>query len=219
MFYKFYKTNYDNVCAVTHNELYAASPLDFNDPFEGKSTGEGFKEISEQLNENMHPENVHRYRTRRYVICFSKPKSHFDDIKGNILLWSHYAASHQGFCVEYKDAVEKYLKSLPYYENDRSISYEDAFPIDNGNPTNAIFTKSRCWEYESEYRFIFKSEGLKIIKIDPCNVINAIYLGALMDVNSDFALKLIKFAKNNGIKCYKMECSPTKYNLIAKEMI
>lgn len=75
----------------------------------------------------------------------------------NNLMWSHYADSHKGFCIEFKS---DYIKA-------DKVSYEDEIPqieiIDflneqgRVNLSNTIWrslrTKLREWDYEDEYRF------------------------------------------------------------------
>ena len=119
-------------------------------------------------------------------------------------MWSHYADSHRGFCVEYKNSLVESLLHQSDYVAQHEIAYECELPIvnidDDGYSTEPILTKSRCWEYESEHRFVFKNEGLKILSNNPSEVISAIYLGANMDMNSVYAIRLKQFAQENGIK-------------------
>gem|GEM_PF-1033489 len=88
-----------------------------------------------------------------FICLSSNPKSN--------LMWSHYADSHRGFCIEFKseyikaDKVE-YQETLPkMYLLDYCKSY---FGLVGGEHLGnliwgALRTKLTEWEYESEYRF------------------------------------------------------------------
>jgi hypothetical protein len=84
------------------------------------------------------------------IISFSKHKA-------NILLWSHYAASHTGYCIGFKS--DQLLNNAKRFGNGRKVKYEDEMPTIM--PTddlydqmiNQVYTKSKVWAYEDEYRF------------------------------------------------------------------
>ena len=44
----------------------------------------------------------------------------------NILMWSHYAADHQGYCLEFAAA-----DSTPFFGEAQEVSYSTAFPVVN----------------------------------------------------------------------------------------
>jgi hypothetical protein len=83
------------------------------------------------------------------IVCTSEKKD-------NLLMWSHYAESHTGVCLEFSPKVgdldktffstfpiyyEKNVPVIKYFESELS---DDIFEI--------IFTKSIDWEYEREWR-------------------------------------------------------------------
>lgn len=78
----------------------------------------------------------------------------------NNLMWSHYAGSHTGFCIEFKSAHLKADKVI-YKENIPQIEMMDLIrlkfnPNHKGTLKNiwtALRTKLTEWEYEEEYRF------------------------------------------------------------------
>lgn len=85
------------------------------------------------------------------VVCFSEDNS-------NILMWSHYAESHKGICLEY-DSEERPIKHWKNYKYHK-IKYSKSRYIDllESGYEKAFFklvtTKSTDWEYEKEYRLI-----------------------------------------------------------------
>lgn len=99
----------------------------------------------------------------------------------NLLMWSHYADSHRGYCV----GMNKYTlyKScggtfIPAIYNDQ-IPYIPLFDTSSQTLTPLLATKSRVWEYEDEYRII-KSNGSKVAVEIPPEAIMEIVLGCNM---------------------------------------
>lgn len=68
----------------------------------------------------------------------------------NILMWSHYAQSHEGFVIEF-DGDHDYFSYGTF-----PIDYEDERPFLDvtrfGQDASVLYTKSKDWKYEAEYR-------------------------------------------------------------------
>ena len=96
----------------------------------------------------------------------------FSETPDNILMWSHYADKHSGFCVEY-DLTKMTSQSLllmlfpALYSNEKPIiplSMFDFNDLDNIKLSNgssgipdlivSLLTKSNIWSYEKEWRII-----------------------------------------------------------------
>ena len=115
--------------------------------------------------------------------------------EGNILMWSHYAVNHTGFCIGYR--------TTPLYEHLRKtvqvilprIIYCDECPVINPYDPNitldwyyAPFThKFSDWSYESEWRLILHNGAKQIIPI-PENVIESVYLGLRISKENEVLL-------------------------------
>lgn len=110
-----------------------------------KYTQEDVDRFAEQFRESIHKAFRDRYR-----ICS------FSDNLTHPLLWSHYSASHKGFCLEF-DA------STPDFGNAMKVSYQHDYPtIDPMSSTDdgknekemelCCLTKAHFWAYEREYR-------------------------------------------------------------------
>jgi len=77
------------------------------------------------------------------------------------LMWSHYASSHRGFCIQFKSSFLKANRVM--YQNEiPSINIIDLIKADNNIIDNkflsnniwmALRTKLEEWKYEKEYRF------------------------------------------------------------------
>ncbi len=102
----------------------------------------------------------------------------------SILSWSHYADSHRGFCVGFhtlnlKAFLEKCGPSLDL----RSVDYTKEYPFINAYITSdeeitnkIVWTKSKDWEYEHEYRVLWLNGANKSLRI-PNGVIRRVVLG------------------------------------------
>lgn len=98
------------------------------------------------------------------VVCLTLDPS-------NYLMWSHYAHSHSGFCIGFADEVIINFKTedlvahayVIYEEKPPSVNFYNASIED---VSRAVFMyKSKVWEYEKEFRLIFKSAGIKKLGI------------------------------------------------------
>jgi len=100
--------------------------------------------------------------------------------KDPILLWSHYADSHRGYCIGYDvdllraDFMNKYSNSQKvFYE--LNVQYEKEYPkiIPRRNMSEADFvsiplkTKSDFWCYEQEFRFIILGASRELTEVPP----------------------------------------------------
>ena len=77
----------------------------------------------------------------------------------NILMWSHYADHHKGFCVEFLRSPENCLgnsdKTRPV---NYSCQYPKPNPFDEKSYDEVFFTKAIGWKHEEEWR-ILDDEG------------------------------------------------------------
>jgi hypothetical protein len=111
------------------------------------------------------------------------------------LLWSHYASSHTGFCIELEFAAEQPTQ-VHYQQHIASIALLDclkfSFKLDANTDLgerihDALLVKLRCWSYEGEYRWIAgnamgrvpKGQRSIEIKYDPQQV-RAVIFGCRM---------------------------------------
>ena len=166
-----------------------------------------------------------------FITCFS-------EIYDSILMWSHYANNHEGFCIEYNftnpgihpittnllfpvyyqenlfDAskfVEHMIINTP--EQNRSINVE--FNI-NMNIYAAI-VKAKEWEYEKEWRYVFPyiiSQDPMILRVpEP----KAIYLGA--KISNKNKNKAIEIAETRNFEVHQMELDSSKFSLNSTQII
>jgi len=92
-------------------------------------------------------------------------------IKDNILMWSHYANQHKGFCIEFLRLPNNLLGDMGVTQPvNYHCDYPEVDPFDSsGNIDHSIFrkmlfAKARDWAYEKEWRLTY-DEGDKEVPI------------------------------------------------------
>lgn len=132
----------------------------------------------------------------------------------NLVMWSHYADNHKGYCVEY-NLNSNIINQLNFENEDEvflmKVEYEDT-PLDFLSlPSNFQFylrRKSKLWEYENEFRYISSKKGLHKI---PSDAIKALYLGA--SINEIVKQTIVKLCTDKKIDLYQSTISKNSYAL------
>lgn len=134
--------------------------------------------------------------------------------KDNLLMWSHYSNSHQGFCVGFdKFKLWDLIKGTM-----GPVMYQTEFPavgLFDDNPAALItllMTKSEDWRYEDEYRII-KIYGARKTYNFPNDAILEIVLGYRMpEPVKDEIVKLAK-EKYPNAKLFESKMSLENFKL------
>jgi hypothetical protein len=133
-------------------------------------------------------------RSKTFVSCFSETNK-------SIIMWSHYACKHKGFCIEYNvkdDNSNVYFYPI-FYE--KKLFDLTKYLLTNKEEFNdfalliACLTKSKEWEYEKEwrlipYRVVDKQSEWSMPKP------TALYIGAKATDNDKKWIKNIAHSKN-----------------------
>jgi hypothetical protein len=137
----------------------------------------------------------------------------------NILLWSHYANDHKGICIEFERDIDDFLGNSSFC---RPVIYSEIYPIPSIDDvlkhedflTNQIlFTKSKHWEYEKEWR-IWNTAGNKTHPI-PGKILS-VTMGAKWDGDVNL-LKRLSMQKD--FKLFKASTVKGKYGLNIRKFI
>lgn len=147
---------------------------------------------------------LHNIRQKSFskigVCCFSKNNS-------NLLMWSHYADRHQGFCLKFDTDIEPFSKSFEviYKPEIPDFNTDLLFSDKVGDETIKKFLsfKSIDWEYEEELR-VFHQESNKSY-FYPTNALKAIYFGIRTNESDIEIICSIIKAKNSAVKFYRMK--------------
>lgn len=158
------------------------------------------------------------------VVCLS-------EVHDSMLMWSHYAQNHTGYCIEYdfeeSDVYYKHLHPITYAKDRYVISKKD---VQNGSKDLIYKTtcrKSDVWAYEKEWRIVIANISEMMQQKADCrnekyvldlkSNIKALYVGA--KTSEGFKETIVKFGKENNIGVYEMMLSSETYELEAREII
>jgi hypothetical protein len=167
-----------------------------------KKTDKLIEMLENGFNENM---------KKSGIMCFSGKLK-------EILLWSHYSNGHKGYCIEFDyGEIKKYLDSNEIgalepvvYSNDYPArTYASVDPLENIK--SIIFTKSKKWAYEKEYRLLIPNMDNNPTL--PLTCIKSIYFGVkISDADYSKMMDLIDNVKTS-INLFKMHLAKDKYNI------
>lgn len=181
---------------LLENHLFAASPAEFNDPFDCRvridwdapaAAWRAFYTRGLREDYGLRGEKLDRMATRMMVegrgnaAAREKLRRTYQDdmdkigvlclsvIPDNLLLWSHYSDKHRGLCYE--------------FEHDGSKPFCDAVPVEYAEEARApmwgpettredlirgvFFTKFEHWKTEQEWRVIFYKSGPGKVRFEP----------------------------------------------------
>ena len=159
------------------------------------------------------------------ISCFSEKSD-------EILMWSHYANKHTGFCVEYNffksNDWDVSIRLFPViYSGDRGQIPSSLFDISDINniqiSTNKqaisdlmllLLYKSKIWEYEAEWRIIGEQKLLTDGHLKELPIVSKVFLGAnISEENKSKIIEIIKSKENVEVYQYTIDDNQYKLNL------
>jgi hypothetical protein len=158
-------------------------------------------------NTTAHIEAIHSHliSTNIGVFCVS---TKWDDI----LMWSHYADSHRGICLEFDG-------TLPFMAHAQKVHYADKrVPInlyDDSQETameKALLTKSKQWSYESEWRLLRYKDGPGVVRFRPGNL-TGIVIGAMTSSPTVDTIMSWIGQRSIPLNLYRASISPKQFAL------
>lgn len=245
-----------NILSFSRDEIWLSEPSKFNDPYDClfsalintpeliKDLDEGtketlyhdaFKQFSEIVPKENQPEVKNSYvkqlleqmQDMFHICCFS-------EIQDSILMWSHYADYHKGFCVGYDISTilqgdtklpggTEFLYPVIYRDEfpkpEETIQYFSYYATNDFQKENDwwqnyfALIKSTEWSYEKEWRLILPHAGklTQTVIFPP----KAIYLGCNVKKDCGYHC-LLNIAREKGITVYQMELSKSEFKLVPK---
>lgn len=142
--YKFVSTEY-GLHNLAHRRLKLSTVDDLNDPFDLAAVDTTDPQVDRLLEEH-----IKNFRGRRGILSFSR---NWD----NILLWSHYGASHTGICLGFDVPEEKAL-AVEYRPN--LLQIRGSSDVNEDLILKMLLTKHESWSYEQEVRLIVSLNDL-----------------------------------------------------------
>lgn len=120
------------------------------------------------------------------VFCMSEKNDH-------ILMWSHYSASHTGFCLEFNATTEFFGRSqkIIYKLNYPKVNF---FKSTQQEKTEAsLLTKAIFWKYEKEWRVIEHRKGPRVY-IFPKELLTGVIFGC--SISQENRKKILKWCSD-----------------------
>lgn len=159
---------------------------------------DGFLDENQQFFYDYYVKNRRKFK----VSCLS-------EIHDSILMWSHYANQHQGFCIGYdtseiEEKIKKQLFPVFYHE-----TFFPLINVDISDKKLNLLIKYKDWRYEREWRLISDE---KFLPLKP----SKIYLG--VKFNEEYLDYFKDIACEKNCKLYRMEMNYSEYALKAKEI-
>lgn len=205
-------------CIFENNEIYFATPKDFNDPFDSvrrfvyptsPTERERFFKACVRLSLPHLPAEVADLKARGSVgagddiphmekICdeltyeMQQLNAVFcmTEKKDNILMWAHYAGQHTGFCLEFRT-------DNPFFSRVRPVIYCRYLPkqdlvefltADISRLPLYLVTKAEDWAYEKEWRLAGPAPGPGPREY-PSESLTGVILGCRMDEKNKEQIK------------------------------
>lgn len=140
---------------------------------------------------------IQTYRHKIGLYCLTERND-------SILMWSHYAAEHKGYCLEF--SASDYT---PVFGTAQKVSYADTYPeISFYNTPNqdkvslTFLTKYREWEYEYEWRIVDHENGPGPREY-PCELLRSVTFG--LRIKEEHKAQIMKWLKKRShpVKLYQ----------------
>jgi hypothetical protein len=148
----------------------------------------------------------------------------FSETQYSIIMWSHYADQHRGFCIEYETEslppehlLLRMLYPVIYSKKlfDGTKYYRAALENKQGFnilfPTLAALHKSPEWKYEKEWRLVIPANMIKAASPWRVPTPKRLYLGSRMtDHNKQ---QILRICKKKGIEVHNMHLKIGSFSL------
>ena len=133
----------------------------------------------------------------------------------NYLMWSHYAKSHNGFCVEFDtrllvESIAGHFQKVVYSKDIPYFSIMDN--LEDELITKLLYTKSDVWSYEDEYRLTKIHKPNSAFQFDP-QALTGVYFGCKMSVEHQIEIIDIVQQTYPWVKLYNMNLGKETFGL------
>jgi len=146
------------------------------------------------------------------VLSLAKKSDH-------ILMWSHYADSHQGICLKFKVCDE-----TGFFTEAHDVIYQSDRPVFNlitGDhekiAKDALLTKANFWSYENEVRMI-STKRIPGVHKYPSYLLDGIILGAKISGENQKLVEELISGLEHKVNLYKASISPKSFSLDMKKI-
>lgn len=245
--YKYGRLNKHSESLFSEPQIWFSAPSQLNDPFEChpwytfEGTNEQKAESAARMLRKQNPDLTPHRATAQAVALFLE--GHHRDpevwasarkdavrkleseiglcclsrIRDSILMWSHYACDHQGYCLEFNatDHMFGEAQCVHYSENYPIIEFYNT-PIDK--QVKLIFlTKYLGWAYEQEWRIIDTRNGPGL-KPYPRDLLKGVIFGVRMPDSEKTLIRSWVKRRGHDVKFYQCTQNDRGFTININEM-
>lgn len=144
----------------------------------------------------------------------------FSEANDNLLMWSHYASSGKGFCLEFDSTRQPFdaIQRVNYTSRPAKLNFRRLFSVEHVYLLHALFcSKSSDWKYEREWRIFHQSANKA--EHYPSSSLTGIYLGPEIESAHADILQLIIRGKSPHVKIYRGTRSKDAFKVAFSEVL
>ena len=164
----------------------------------------------------------HGFAERERVMRLNCKISCFSEICDSILMWSYYANSHNGICIEFDlslldenaeltHQIHKGMSRVHYSPVRADLQYSGSI----ASGLNFLTSKADVWEHEHEWRLICETDTEYL----PFDCISAVYVGVNFDVSAQKYRELVKAVNTHeNLSIRQCKLSLERYQIESEEI-
>lgn len=241
LLYKYRRFDEYGLDIFINSKIYFSKTSDLNDPFDSALLPSEFIEGMVRQGYKLPIHDIAAYDN--YVLnmiknfgvyCLSKKCD-------NVLMWSHYADGHKGFCIGFDNDISfnlslfnqifwreeiEYLHTPQYIDAYQNFYSEESFPIidKNSRILNSInlvvskffSVKNSAWSYEEEVRIVSEQSGVHYIAPE---TVKCVIIGTKASDNDvNILLDLLSSETWSHVKIYRAERGGDCFSLNIKQL-
>lgn len=242
--YKYQPATVQSLINLKSQCIYFNSSSKFNDPFDCNIKLK-FKDLNEEdekklkkyflkdIKDEIHKQDLDNFSASDFLkiaknvtderidnLYKNKGISCFSEKNDNQLMWSHYASSAKGFCLEFDTKIDLFQKLLPVEYVD-TPSFLDLIEIITSKEKyllrKLLCLKSSDWGYEKEWRCFHDEINKSYGYVQ--NALIGVYFGSEIEREFLEIICLILQGQNPNVKFYQALKSKDSWNLQFEEII
>lgn len=144
----------------------------------------------------------------------TKGVSCFAERPDNLLMWSHYADSHRGVCLEFRTDIDvfrkakrvKYARQMPKVDLVKILCHEEEA---DDEILSLYCTKGGDWDYEREWRCIHNTGGTAYTYA--ADALTGVYFGAKASLTSFEIVALVLAGQNGHVQLWQGKRSESDF--------
>jgi len=204
---------------LANNQLYFASPLEFNDPFDCAAQDNTSENLLKLIYEMQKYPDMNAIMKIQDKVLQNTGILTLTKCPDSMLMWAHYADNHKGFCLGFKNnPVFNGIKPVNYV-TDRPKNTAYQFTSMKDKNMNLILAQSTIklsrikyigWQYEEEWRVI----GDRGITTYPADCLDKVIFGVRMPQKKRNVI--LRMLKNENVSFFEVSKSENSFAIEIK---